>query len=220
MSNNEDTQPSAVPDQPKTAQLPAVSAVEVMLARLSQDVAAGFSNVDVRLDSQDTKLDKAVTEGIEANVRLDRVETRLGKVEGRTDQLEERQTRNSTRVREDSSVDLERDAKLGLALAALAEEKAKVVALEKKAVTKAEVKTMLTEAAEEQTSAIVTGVKTLLTTPTAQKLKNAIVPVLLIAISVIGFKLTMLLQKLQEAPTQTQTVQINGAPIVDAGADR
>jgi hypothetical protein len=121
-----------------------------------------------------------------------------------------------------SSSSLEHEAKLGRVLAELAEEKAKTASLEKNGATKNDVKTMLDEASKEQTGAIVTAVETLVKTPTAQKLKSAIVPVILVAISIIGIKLTMLLTKLQESPptTQTTTVQVQNAPIADAGADR
>lgn len=129
-----------------------------------------------------------------------------------------------------SQMSLEQDAKVGLLLAAKDEEIAK---LRKESATKEDIAKALEEAAKVQTEAIVAGVTTtfdnIVKTPTAQKLKGAIVPVLMIAISIIGLKLTMLLTKLeqtQQAPQQQSTVvQLAPAPalsahITDAGADQ
>ena len=91
------------------------------------------------------------------------------------------------------------------------------------AATKADVERMLADAAKEQTAAIVVGVETLMKTPTAQRLKSALVPVLMVAITIIGIKLTMVLNKLQEAPATTQTNVVQLAPVTvyaDAGSDR
>jgi folylpolyglutamate synthase/dihydropteroate synthase len=121
-----------------------------------------------------------------------------------------------------SSAGLEHEAKLGLALAALAEEKAKRERLEKNAATKEDVEKMLADASKEQTAAIVVSVETLMKTPTAQKLKSALLPVLMVAIAIIGIKLTMILNNLQEAPPPLPTV-VQLSPVTvyaDAGKDQ
>jgi hypothetical protein len=121
MSDNE------MPTQPKTKELPAVDKQDILLAEMRR----GFATVEGRLDSQDTKLDKVVTEGIEANVRLDRVEVRLGKVESRVEELESRTGRNSSRVREASENDMAHDAQLAQERAARESLAAKVDSLTK-----------------------------------------------------------------------------------------
>ncbi len=212
-----------MPRQPTTTQLEAVPPWAV---KLTEKVVVGLSTIEARLDSQDTKLDKAITEGIEANVRLDRVETRLGKAEGRLDIFEERVGRTSVGVRGLSQVDMEHEAKLANALTDLAEEKAKREALEKNSATKSDLATALDDAAKVQTEAIVAGVKatidTIAKTPTAKRLTSAIVPVLMVAIAIIGIKLQASLSRLQAAPQQQSTVvQIAPLPIpADAGVDR
>lgn len=100
-----------MPVQPPTVQLAAVTD-RALLEDLARVVKAGFSTNGERLDSQDTKLDKIVTEGIEANVRLDRVETRLTQAEGRVDLLEGRAGKTSMRVGTASQVDLDHAAQL------------------------------------------------------------------------------------------------------------
>jgi hypothetical protein len=209
-----------MPAQPTTTQLEAVPPWAV---KLTEKVVGGFSAMEARLDSQDTKLDKAITEGIEANVRLDRVETRLGKAEGRLDIFEERVGRTSVGVRGLSQVDMEHEAKLANALTDLAEEKAKREALEKNSATKEDIAKALEEATTAQTKAILGAVDAFAQKPGVKKLTGAIVPVLMIAIAVIGLKLQASLSRLQTPPQQQQStvVQLAPAPVPsDAGADR
>jgi len=125
----------------------------------------------------------------------------------------------SIRVREviderASQMNLEQDARIA---ALLVQKDEKISKLEAESATKAEMKDMLAKAADAQTEAIVAGVKTVLSTPTAQRLKGALVPVLMIAISLIGLKLTAAVTKLEERPV----VQL--APVTvhaDAGEDK
>jgi hypothetical protein len=144
MSDDEVTQPSVMPAQPKTQELPAADKQDILLAEMRR----GFGTVNTRLDQHDTKLDKAITEGIEANVRLDRVETRLGKAEGRLDTVEERAGRSSTGMRGLSGVDLRHESQIALLQTQLTEERARTV-------SKDEVADLVRKANKEQTGAIV-----------------------------------------------------------------
>lgn len=207
MSNDE------MPPQPKTQPLPAADKQEILLAELKVLMIGGFKDLDAKVDR------------LEANLELQGGEIGLVKKEvalifAWKGDVDEKLKNNSLRAQATSSVDLDHEAKLGLAMAALTEEKAKREALEKNAATKEDVQKMLTKAAEEQTAAIVVGVQTVMKTPTAQKLKNAIVPVLLTAMAIIGLKLMAVLHKLQEAPPAPPTV-VQLAPVTvyaDAGA--
>lgn len=174
---------------------------------LSTKVVEGFN--EVRADLETVK-----AEGQRTNLRLTRQEVRM-------DDVETRLANNSMRAQQSTGVDLDHAAKLGLALADLAEEKAKREALGKTSATKDDVKKMLADASKEQTAAIFVGVQALMQTPTAQKLKGAIVPVLMVAIAIIGLKLTLILNRLQEAPGPQQTNVVQLAPVTvyaDAGA--
>lgn len=204
-----------MPPQPKTQQLPAADKQEILLAELKVLMLNGFNALDTKVDR------------LEANLEIQGGEIGLVKKEvaiifAWKNDVDEKLKSNSIRAQTTSSVGMEHEAKLGIALAALAEEKAKREKLEADAATKEDVKTMLAKASEEQTAAIVVGVETLMKTPTAQKLKSALVPVLMVAITIIGIKLTMILNKLQEtAPSLPTVVQL--APVTvyaDAGADR
>ncbi len=173
-----------------------------MTERFLERMNAGFSTVEDRLTSQDTKLDKAITEGIEANVRLDRVETRLGKAEGRLDTFEERVGRTSTGVRGLSQVDAEHEAKLGLALADLADEKAKREKLEAESATKADLK----KVADAQTTDIVLSLEAVAT-------RNKTVRMLLIALAALAFlamnAATNYLTRGSPAQQPATTIQVN-----------
>jgi len=79
------TQPS-MPESKKTTQLPAVPEWAI---ELTKSLKAGFVAAEERFDKQDatllsqgTKLDKVITEGIEANTRMTRFEVRLEDLEG------------------------------------------------------------------------------------------------------------------------------------------
>lgn len=210
MSNDE------MPPQPKTQQLPAADKQEILLAELKVLMIGGFKDLDAKVDR------------LEANLELQGGEIGLVKKEvalifAWKGDVDEKLKNNSLRAQATSSVDLDHEAKLGLAMAALTEEKAKREALEKNAATKEDVQKMLAKASEEQTAAIVVGVETLMKTPTAQKLKSALVPVFMVAITIIGIKLTMVLNKLQGTPAtqqQSTVVQLAPAPITDAGVDQ
>lgn len=97
------------PKQPTTKELPAVPE---WAAELTRSVKTGFGEVHKRLDDQDTKLDKVVTEGIESNTRLTRIEVRVDGVERHVGDLEARVGRASHRVREQSQTDVEQSAQL------------------------------------------------------------------------------------------------------------
>jgi predicted nucleic acid-binding Zn-ribbon protein len=116
------------PEEKPTVELPAVPKWAV---ELTTSVKSGFLTVNARLDSQDTKLDKVVTEGIEANVRLDRIEVRMKDAERGIEDLESRIGRTSERVRGVSESDLEQDAQLAQERAAREELAAKVDAIAK-----------------------------------------------------------------------------------------
>lgn len=105
--------------EPKTIELDAVQVLSQLIKGIATDVKASreeaaenFTKVEGRLTSQDTKLDKVITEGIEANVRLDRVEVRLTGAEARVDILEGRAVNTSLRVKGASDVGLEASAQL------------------------------------------------------------------------------------------------------------
>jgi hypothetical protein len=209
MSNDE------MPPQPKTTQLPQVPEWAIELTR---SVKGGFAAVNDRLDGLE-RTDKTLADKV-SDMSVDIRQLRDADVR-HEDEFRRLSVRTKDTSANASSASLEHEAKLGLALADLAEERAKREALEKTAATKKDVEEMLTKAAEEQTTAIVVGVKTVMATPTAQKLKNAIVPVLMVAIAIIGVKLTLVLNKLQETPAPPTVVQL--APVTvyaDAGADR
>lgn len=90
-----------VPTQPRTAQLPAATPQDILLAEMR-----GFRrDVTESLATQDATLEAVVREGQRANSRLTRIEERV-------DDFESRIGRTSSRVREDSAMDLSRDAKL------------------------------------------------------------------------------------------------------------
>ncbi len=95
-------------DEPKTKELPAADPIAILTKMLGD----GLKNIDSRLDSQDGKLDKVVTEGIEANVRLTRIEVRVDGAEQRVGELEGRIGRTSMRIQESSKVDLEQASAL------------------------------------------------------------------------------------------------------------
>lgn len=200
------------PEEKPTVEIPAVPSWAVELTR---SVKNGFADVTTRLDAQEATLLKVSNEGVETNVRLARVEVRIEHAEDNVKSLEARVGKASIAVRGASQMDMEHEAKLANTLVMLAEEKAKREKLEAESATKADVAKLLDEAAKVQTAAIVDGV---LKTPTAQKLKNALVPVLMIAISLIGLKLTAALSKLEERPVAPTVVQV--APVTiyaDAG---
>lgn len=69
------------------------------------EMRSGFRTIATRLDTQDATLDAVVREGQRANSRLTRIEERVDDFEGRIG-------RNSQRARQDSEMDLSRDAKL------------------------------------------------------------------------------------------------------------
>ena len=117
-----------------------------------------------------------------------------------------------------SQMNMEQDARIA---ALLVEKDAKIAKLEAESATKEDVAKLLEDAAKVQTEAIVEGVNTIMKTPTAQKLKGAIVPVLMAAIALIGIKLQASLTKLEERPVTPTVVQL--APVTvyaDAGADK
>lgn len=89
------------PEQPRTAQLPAAKPEDILVAELR----LGFRTITTRLDTQDATLDAVVREGQRANSRLTRIEERVDDFEGRIG-------RTSSRVRQDSEMDMSRDAKL------------------------------------------------------------------------------------------------------------
>ncbi len=213
------------PEQPKTLELDAVQVLSQLIKGVSAEVkasreetTASFVKVDDRLTSQDRKLDKVVTEGIEANVRMTRFENRLEVLE----KSPSTPPLNSTGVKalidgHPSQVTLETQAKLAEAII----EQAKLRDAIHETRAKVELqpsKEDLKKANELQAEAIVGAV---LKTPTMQKLKNALVPVLMVAISIIGLKLTMILSKLEEKQPVPATPVVLLAPVyVDAGGDR
>lgn len=93
------------PEGSTTATVTTVSPEMVAIAHLSEVIGA-------RLDSQDTKLDKIVTGGIDTNVRLERVEVRLTGAEARVDILEGRAVNTSLRVQGASQGAIEGAAQL------------------------------------------------------------------------------------------------------------
>lgn len=101
-----------MPEQPKTAQLPAADPVQVLLLKMQRSIESGFVAVDHRLDRQESTLAKVANDGVETNTRLARVEVRVEAAERSVGELEGRIGRTSTRVREASQVDMEQDAQL------------------------------------------------------------------------------------------------------------
>lgn len=125
--NDDDTQPSEMPPQPKTREIPAPRPEEILLA----EVRSGFRSVNQRLDTQDATMEKLVTEGIESNVRLTRIEVRVEGAELRVAELESRIGRTSSRVKEVSQQDMAQDAQLAQERAAREALAAKVDAIAK-----------------------------------------------------------------------------------------
>lgn len=149
---------------------------------------------------------------------------RVGILESARNDGEQRAARTSQRVAQASQVDLEHEAKLGLALAALAEEKAKREKLEADAATKEDVKKMLDAASTTQTEAIVTGVKTFVDeakkSPAVKRITSVAIPLLLLAMGVIGLRLEAEMSRLRAA-SQSQPTVVQLAPVTvyaDAGA--
>jgi hypothetical protein len=87
-----------MPEQPKTAQLPAADPVQVLLMQLRNQMTAGFN--ETRADLESVK-----NEGQRTNLRLTRLEMRQ-------DDVETRLTRSSDGVRGLSQHDVEHDAQL------------------------------------------------------------------------------------------------------------
>lgn len=119
-----------------------------------------------------------------------------------------------------SQMNLEQDARFAVMLVAKDEEIAKLRA---ESATKADIAKALDDAARTQTAAIVEGVKatvdTIAKTDTWQKLKGALVPVLMVAIALIGIKLQAAVAKLETTPAPAPSVVYVAAPH-DAGADQ
>lgn len=203
------------PEGKPTVNLPAMTdrAILEEVARVGRETAATVNTM--RRD-----VDTLLVDGRAINLRMAGVEGRIAKLESPTHPPP---PLTSVRVREvvderASQMNMEQDARIA---ALLVQKDEKIAKLEAESATKAEMKTMLEEAAKVQTEAIVAGVNTVMKTPTAQKLKGAIVPVLMIAISLIGLKLQASLTKLEERPAPPTVVQL--APVTvyaDSGADQ
>lgn len=175
---------------------------------LSTKVVDGFS--EVRADLETVK-----AEGQRTNLRLTRQEVRM-------DDVETRLANNSMRAKQSTGVDMDHEAKLGLALASLAEEKAKREALEATAATKEDITKALEKATDAQTKAIIGAVDAFAARPLVKRVTSVAVPVLMLAIAVIGLKLQASLSRLQAPPQQQSTVvQMTTGPVpADAGADQ
>jgi chromosome segregation ATPase len=171
-----------MPAQPKTAQLPAADKNEILHAEMKAFIAAGFTQVNRRLDDQDHVLVTVVNEGVEVNTRLERVEKRVTSAEESIAKLEGRIGKASERVREASAADLEHDAQLAQALVQLAEEKARREALEANAATKEDLKA-ITAAQTNAIVEVVAGVKFAAKNPTVQKLLWALAGLAFVAIN-------------------------------------
>lgn len=198
---------------------------------LTQSVKGGFARQDERFDSVDVRLDGL--EGADKTLanKVQDMSVDIRQLRDADVRHEEQFRRlsmpqpaplTSERVREvvdvrASAMNLEQDARIALLLASKDEEIAKLRA---ESATKEDIAKALDAAAKAQTVAIVEGVKELAKTPTAQKLKNALVPVLMIAIAIIGIKLTAMLAKLEAAPPQPVQQLAPTVIYVDAGADK
>ena len=204
-----------MPPQPKTTQLPAADKNEILFAELKVLVSAGFTGLNERMDTFETN---QKIQGGQIGV----VEKEISLLWEWKSEVNERLKTNSQRAQATSSMDLDHEAKLGLVMGQLAEERAKREKLENESATKADIAKALDDAATVQTAAIVAGVKTIAETPTVKKLTGAILPVLLVAIAIIGLKLQASLSRLQAQPqTQMTTVQLApAAASPDAGAPK
>jgi hypothetical protein len=99
MSTDEDvTEPSGMPAQPATKQLPAVSHVEILLTQIQAAMDAGFHTLraDVGLISNDLGI----------------VKDRVGIIESWKNDVDARSTRTSSRVRQASEQDMAHEAQL------------------------------------------------------------------------------------------------------------
>jgi len=189
------------PAQPATKQVPREDILQAQLSQLLTRMGEGFAKVDV-----------LVVDVTRLTGTVELVSNDLGIVKDRVTILEAERTKQSGGLRGLSNAGENLQLQVASLQAQLAEAKARTV-------SKEDVKTLVKEAAASQTAEIATIVETFAKTPTAQKLKGAILPVLMAAIAIIGIKLTVILNKLQEAPPPPPTV-VQLAPITvygDAG---
>lgn len=190
----------SMPEQPKTVELPAMTD-RALLEDLRAVVKAGFSNVNSTL--------------IDFGERLVRVEIRQK-------DLEEARildnVRNSQRVKEPSAHDLETAKALAQEVVAREALAKKVDVIDTK--TDDQTKTLAEIKAKPDTAAVVLSeLRDLAKTPTVQRIFAAAVPVILIALTVLGAKLQASVSKLEEKPQTVQpapTVYLP-IPVVDGG---
>lgn len=191
---------------------------------IAKDVKESRDESSDRFDRLEGTVTVLVGDHRGLHARVTDIEARIARVESPTNPPLTSQRVGAIAEASASKMNLEQDAKIGLLLAAKDEEIAKLRA---ESATKDDIAKALEDASKVQTEAIVAGVKTTIDTiaktPTAKRLTSAIVPVLLLAMAVIGYRLEAELSKLRAAPQQQSTVVQLAAPVTvyaDAGADR
>ncbi len=157
-----------MPDEEKPAPPEKITvALPAMTDRaLLEDLYRSSRITSQTVDRLEGSVSGLVVDGRDLHGRMTRFEGGLIRVEGRIDRLENPSIvppspMTSTGVKalintHPSQMDMEQEAKLSLALAALAEERAKREALEKVAVTKKDVTDVVSAATSAQTVALVT----------------------------------------------------------------
>ena len=98
------------PESKPTLQIPKADIISAQLTQVLASLGQHRTETSDALGSLRIVLDRVVHEGIEVNTRMTRFEVRLETLEGRADTT-------SIKVSGASQVDLEHDAKLGLAIA-------------------------------------------------------------------------------------------------------
>lgn len=158
---------------------------------LSEKVVNGFASVEARLDTVETNVSVLVDDKKTVNERLSRIEA------WKENEVNARLNANSERVKGESQVNLKQDA-------AIAEILTKVRELEQRP----------------DTSALVLAeVKALAAKPAVQKIGAALLPVLMLAISLIGIRLQMQVSDLEKKPATVQPAPTVYLPApVDGGA--
>lgn len=157
---------------------------------LTQKVVDGFSEVEKRLDTIETNVD------LQGGTVRD-VQQRMTAQELRLNTIEERVSNASLRVKQGSAVDLTHEA-------AIAGIKVAVEALAQRPDTGAQVLAALEKLAEK---------------PMVKRLTSAIIPVLLLAISLLGVKLQAQMAKL-EAVAPAPAPSVVYVPVAGDGGAR
>lgn len=191
-----ETKPSQAAVKPEEKPTVQMGAAPQWGLAILDKVAEGFSKVDTRLTTIEANQALQGGQVLDIGRRMTAIESRVGGLEGRAES-------HSLRVGRESDVNLKQDA-------VLAEVLTKVNAIEAKPDT---------------TDRLITEVKDAAKTPMGQKIVGAALTVLLLALTLLAFKLQAQVNHLeskpetvQAAPTVYVPVPTPMAVIADAGA--